>query len=181
MNKRKVITLVVTVLLISLVCLGVYKVRDAKQWDPVENVVESFLDGYKNNEKDINQYLMEGIESDEIEYTKHMKLFTKDIDYNIKGHYTEGDNYFIETEITNIDIKKLIEQAAEQAKDIGKLSSSDEMIKSFTESKEKPMKTFDVDIQLVNINGKYLIVNDQYFANALYGGLNEFVAEMIKE
>lgn len=153
---------------------------DSDEKDVCKARVEEFLTAYQSLDRDANQYLANKIE--EIEYNGIQALLAEQITFsvnNIKKY--ENGSYVVTTQITNIDFKEAFETAT---KDVNEETSADVIIEKVYEivkSDSAPYRDFTVEIKLNKYGSEYKIELTAELSNALFGGYNEYLSELIGE
>lgn len=115
-----------------------------------------------------------------------VKLFFRDLSYQVESSSVNGDEATVKTEITNTDMSLVLKNMIAQALPLAFSDISDEEMKDKTEqifvdllnSKDNKTVTNTVDIKLVKKDGQWKINFDEKFGDALLGGMLSLVNSM---
>lgn len=175
--KRKFVSIILLLLIIS----GVFTLNGCsdKEIESAKNQVILFLDGYKEKDPNIFKYVVGSSESDNIEYNGISRFFAEHFTYEIKECKKNDENTFnIKIEASTIDFGKLFEETYNFMTMNYPDSSSDEIVKKMEENIiNNKFEKFVVEcnILVLKIKDEYKIQFDASLANALTGGMNEYI------
>ena len=169
MSKKKSLYFVV-ILLIVVGCFAGYKVYDHKQWEPVNQVVDRFLDSYNKGSDELVQYVLDEDESNPESCLYYSRFVKDDVTYDIKGHHKTKGQYIVDVEVTTVDNAKILDENKDLYEGLLAQSFQDENIKQLRAIKDKPMKTTTVSITLEPFDDTYYVVVDDDLLEVLSGG-----------
>lgn len=170
----------IVVLLLSII-IGVFTLNGCSnnEIETAKNQVILFLNDYIQKDPNIFKYVVGSSESDNIEYNGISKFFAEHFTYEIKECKKTDENTFdIKIKASTIDFGKLFEETYNFMTMNYPDSSSDEIVKKMEENiiNNKFEKfVVECDIVVLKINDEYKIQFDASLANALTGGMNEYI------
>lgn len=153
---------------------------DSDEKDVCKAEVEEFLTAYQSLDGDANQYLANKIEK--IEYNGIQGLLAEQITFsvnNVKKY--EDDSYIVTTQITNVDFKEAFETVTEDVNEETPVEVIIEKLYEIVKSDSAPHRDFTIEIKLNKYGNEYKIELTEELSNALFGGYNEYLSELIGE
>lgn len=146
----------------------------------IERQVVAFFEGYQEKNPDISTMLVGGADANDMAFEGISEYFAEELKFNVKScKKVEKNLYHVNVEVKTINFEKvLMESYEETVEKYGEERINDK----FLEIMEKNIQDDRVDKKITNctvvvrkINGEYKIQMDGYLANALTGGMNEYL------
>lgn len=171
----------ICVTLFLMICAGVLiwkfnMVND--EYRDARNTVEKFLEKYKSKDGSAGEYLSE---KTTITYEGVQENLAEDIEYKLGKIKKKDNTFYVSVKIKN----KAFEEAFEKViQDLGEEAEQEQIVerlKSELESDEAKKIEFTVDVPIILEDGKYRICMTSELSNALLGGYNEYISEVIAE
>lgn len=145
-----------------------------------EEKVVYFLEGYKQKDETISELLLGTTATDSMSFEGVSAFFAEELEYEIKScKEDEEDLYSVEVEVQTIDFEQLFSSSYEQT--IEKYGEEG-ITENFMSEMEKNIEKREFEINKVTcnvvvrkLNDEFKIQMDNSFANALTGGMNEYL------
>lgn len=149
--------------------------------EKVQKAVESFLTLYQQRNGDAAS-LLSSYQNDQISFDGFQGLFAEKITYSVKRVRKESDGSYVATaNITNIDFKKIMEDVESRLPETGTEEDVLGMLKETIASDDCPMRTYPVEISVIVAEDGCKLVMTGELSNALLGGYNEYLSELVGE
>lgn len=180
MNKKTLIVVgicCIVVLSVGLFCLFQRNNRYIKE---TEVVITEFLQSYKAKQPDTFKYLQYPVAEVNMQFEGFQGILAEQIDFEIENVRKEHGQIVASVEITNIDLKEVF---INTINDLPEDVTQDDILKELETRMQKgdcATKKFDCEIIVINDNGYKVIITDT-LSNALLGGYNEYLAEMVEK
>lgn len=141
--------------------------------------VGDFLDGYQQKNESISGYLL-GTDGDaDMGYEGISAYFAEKLEYEVKScKKEESDIYCVEVEIKTIDFEKLFTLSYEETVESYGEEIEENFLKQMEQNVEKgeyETYTSDCEVYVRKIDDEFKIQMDSSFANALTGGMNQYL------
>ena len=165
--------ILITIMLLTVGC-------NDKNGDMAQKQLSDFLDGYKQKNEAISKDLLGSSDTDIMMFNGISGYFADKLEYDIKSCKKNGnDNYNVKVEIETIDFEKLfsrsyhdtVEEYGDEGIEKNLLNKMEEEIKKG--NYEMYMATCNVTLK--KVDDRFKIQMDSSLANALTGGMNEYL------
>ncbi|MGN0441163.1 MAG: lipoprotein [Acutalibacteraceae bacterium] len=151
--------------------------------DAVKQCVTNFFDGYKKKDVSIAKFLVGSPESDGMNFEGISAYFADNLIYKIKAcEKTSETDYSVEVEVETIDFKQLFTDSYNETVD---KFGEDGIVHNFMDEMEQNivdkdyrLSEFECKVKVRNVGDVFKIQMDSSLANALTGGMNEYLASM---
>ncbi|MCI9131268.1 hypothetical protein [Thomasclavelia cocleata] len=178
MKKLKLSVVLVGVIFLMTGC------KDANSDIAKEQVVD-FLDGYKQKNEEISEFLLGSTEADSMDFDGISAYFADEMEYKIKSCKKKEENlYNVEVEVQTLDFEQVFSDSyQETVKKYGEEGIAENFLGEMEENvKEGKYETNKVVCNIVvrKLNDEFKIQMDSSFANALTGGMNEYLSSLQK-
>lgn len=146
----------------------------------VEQQVANFFEGYKKRDASISELLVGGTETDNMKFEGISTYFAEELKYEIKSCKKQDDNtYNVKVKVQTIDFEQLfLLSYQETIEGYGEEGISehfmDEMEQNIKEN-NWVIKEVTCNVVVRKINDTFKIQMDSSLANALSGGMNEYL------
>lgn len=149
----------------------------------VENQIKEFLEGYKQKDEKISELLLGTSEADSMSFEGISAYFADGLEYEIKScKKKEDDLYNVEIEIKTIDFEQLFSNSYQETVDkYGEEGITDKFMSEMEQNiKEKDYEVNKsvCNVNLMKLNDEFKIQMDSSLANALTGGMNDYLASL---
>lgn len=146
----------------------------------VEQKVTDFFEGYKNKDKSISKFLIGSSEMDSMSFDGISVYFAEKLNYEIKScKKTSDTEYNVEAEVETIDFKDLFTTAYDQTvEEYGESGITNNFINEINKkisNNDYTKSEFTCNVIVRNIDDEFKIQMDSSLANALTGGMNEYL------
>lgn len=143
-------------------------------------VVADFLEAYKAKEPNAFKYLQYSVTDEDMKFEGFQGFLAEQIDFKIKDGKATDNQVTITVDITNIDLKCVFEDVIAQLPSNATEEEILQKLESELSKEDCAKKEFNCEVTLVN-EDEYKIIMTDTLSNALLGGYNEYLAEMIEE
>ncbi len=145
-----------------------------------EEQVSVFLDRYKQKDNAVSELLLGITETDYMSFEGISSYFAEELKYKIKSCKREEESlYKVEVEIQTIDFKQLfLDSYQETVEKYGEENITDFFEEQMEQNiKEKEYETIKTVCNVVvrEVNDEFKIEMSGSFANALTGGMNDYL------
>lgn len=163
-----------------LMLIAILLLAGCKEETPEQAVINALQAIKKLDEKAITKYFgkVVDIPDDDItEYGEYVELVVQNLDFKVLSSSKDGDTAIVKTEITNIDMIAVLDEYLDHVMISvfsGQDESEDEMVQLFVDlvSKEdNNTVTSIVDIHLEKKGRSWILIGDEYFEDAILGGM----------
>lgn len=173
MKSVKISIIVFIVVLLLVGC------RDEKM-ENAEEQVSIFLDRYKQKDNAVSELLLGVAETDYMNFEGISSYFAEELNYKIKSCNREEENlYKVEVEIQTINFEQLLlDSYQETVEKYGEEKIADFFVEKMEQNiKEKEYEYIKIVCNVVvrELNDEFKIEMNSSFANALTGGMNEYL------
>ncbi len=146
----------------------------------VQQRVTEFFEGYKNKDESISKFLIGSSEMDNMSFNGTSVYFAESLTYEIKScKKTSDTDYIVEAKVETIDFKDLFTTSYNQTVEkYGENGIADNFINEMEQQiskKEYTVSKFTCNVTVRNIDNEFKIQMDSSLANALTGGMNEYL------
>lgn len=179
---KKTILPIILFLIVSLIT-GCSLFRDENK-EVVEQQVTTFLEGYKEKDASISKLLIGNSESN-MTFEGVSAYFAEKLEYKIKSCKKTNDiSYSAEVEIKTIDFENLFtssyKETIEKYGEEGVVENFINEIEQNIKDDNYKIKKVICNVSVKKINDEFKIQMDSSLANALTGGMNEYLAFLQK-
>ena len=188
-KKSGLIITIVIVLVLLIVAASIFVMLNSKPKTVVNNLLNDLKQGnlqnastyFNQDEENIQEnFKIGGQELDE----EALKLIFEKLEWKVNKEEINGDNAAVEVEVTNKDFQVILTNYTQKL--IGAAFTGttlgDEQYKSYLmdelRKEDIATKTTTATINLVKIDGKWKVVENDIFANLLLPGLQETIDAM---
>lgn len=180
MKKRKVLRILIILLFVLVFVLVGY--NEVNKIVAKERVV-TFLNGYQQQDTTIGKLLLGTTETDSMSFEGVSAYFADELEYEIISCRREKKNvYNVEVKVQTIDFEQVfsdayqttIERYGEEGVAENFLNDMEQNI----QAKEYELNKVTCNIIVRKLNNEFKIQMDSSFANALTGGMNEYLSSL---
>lgn len=149
----------------------------------VENQIKEFLEGYRQKDEKISELLLGTSETDIMSFEGISAYFADGLEYEIKSCKKKEENlYNVEIEIKTIDFQQLFSDSYQETIDkYGEEGIADEFMSEMEQNikeQDSEVNKSTCNVNLIKLNNEFKIQMDSSFANALTGGMNDYLASL---
>lgn len=184
--KRRIILTVSILVLIAavsavvLLILGI--LQENRDKECAQAAVTEFLERYKACDPAASE-LLAGTGDIEMSYEGISSSFADELSYEVISSRKDSDDlYIVEIQTTTIDFEKLFTVSAEETvKNYGEDNVTDHLLDVMQQKitgDTCETKTIPAQVSVLKINGEYKIQMDGSLANALSGGMNDYLESL---
>lgn len=175
MKKIKITTIII-LLSVSLILGGCKDPNEEK----AEKQVAIFLDGYQKQDESISKLLLGTSEADYMSFEGISRHFANELKYKIKSCKKEQENFYnVEVEVETINFERLFsdsyQETIEKYGEEGILENFLKVMEENISEKEYESNKIVCNVIVRKLNDEYRIQMDSSLANALTGGMNEYL------
>lgn len=182
---RLLIAVVIIIALIVVAVAAVFAVRlvgDMQDKKKAEEVVSGFLDSYQACDPAASEFLT-GTEDIAMNYEGISAFFADRLTYDIVSAEKASENlYTVRIEVETIDFEKAFTDSYQEAEEqVGEEKAATaflDIMQSKLESSDCATKAISADVSVSNIDGTFRIQMDNSLANALSGGMNDYLLSL---
>ena len=113
-----------------------------------------------------------------VPFTDIQSGMAKNLQFETKTVKSDGDTMVVSSVITAVDLQKVLEELPET---IDSVESAKEALTAALNAEDVPTKTFEVDVNLVPEDEKWVVEMTPELADALLGGYYSILEEAAKE
>ena len=144
-----------------------------------KNVVEKFLTLYQALDSSAGEYLADRPEGTEIQFNGIQALLAKRMTFSVENSKMEGNEYLVSTQIKTVDFKVAFETVTNVVNEDTSEDIILEKLYDIVNSESSQTRNFSVIIPVQKYGEEYKIKLTPELSNALFGGYNEYLSEMI--
>lgn len=156
--------------------------QENRDKDRAQAAVTEFLERYKACDPAASE-LLAGTGDIEMSYEGISSSFADELSYEVISSRKDSDDlYIVEIQTTTIDFEKLFTVSAEETvKNYGEDNVTDHLLDVMQQKitgDTCETKTIPAQVSVLKINGEYKIQMDGSLANALSGGMNDYLESL---
>ena len=184
-KHKKLLIIILLVILVAAAAISAFLLKKHMRAEAAgaENLVVEFLDGYKAKDPAVTDLTMQAMEGDTFTYEASSAIFAENFKYEIvDAKKVESNLYLVDITASNIDFEKLFTSAFDafsaQQENADAAVDFETVLNEKITAKDYVTKDFTCSVTVLKFGDDYKLNLDGELANAMTGGMNEYLASL---